>query len=74
MPCFNMNDLNKKSEKDLAESVVCREIAQEVMRFGVNQTQLRTIIKLLALELDNNSMMKEICNAIESSNKTKMTF
>jgi len=72
--CFNMKNSNNRNEKDLAESVVCREITQEIVRFGVSQDQLRKIIKLLAFELDDNSMMKEICNAIEGSNKTKLTF
>jgi len=69
-----MKNSNNRNEKDLAESVVCREITQEIVRFGVSQDQLRKIIKLLAFELDDNSMMKEICNAIEGSNKTKLTF
>ena len=67
-----MNDTN---EKDLAESVVCREITQEILRFGVSQSQIRKIIKLLALELDDNAMMKKICQTVTSDdNKTNLTF
>ena len=67
--------MKDKSEKDLAESVVCREITQEIIRFGVSQDQLRRIIKLLALELDDNAMMKKICTTVDgSSTKHKLTF
>ncbi len=70
--CFSVV-MKDRSEKDLAESVVCREITQEILRFGVSQDQLRRIIKLLALELDNNAMMKKICNAVDDSNATNIT-
>ena len=67
--------MKDRNEKDLTESVVCREITQEIVRFGVSQHQLRKIIKLLALELDDNAMMKEICTTVDGgSTKNKLTF
>lgn len=67
--------MNDKNEKDLTESVVCREITQEILRFGVSQSQIRKIIKLLALELDDNAMMKKICQTVsEDDIKTNLTF
>ena len=70
--------MKDKSEKDLTESVMCREITQEILRFGVNQSQIRKIIKLLALELDDNALMKQICQSVDDDSsdsiKTKLTF
>ena len=67
--------MKDRSDKDLTESVVCREITQEIIRFGVSQNQLRKIIKLLALELDDNAMMKKICTTIDGGGtKNKLTF
>ena len=70
--------MKDKNEKDLTESVVCREITQEILKFGVNQAQIRKIIKLLALELDDNALMKQICQSVGNDNvdsvKTKLTF
>lgn len=70
--------MKDKNEKDLTESVVCREITQEILKFGVNQAQIRKIIKLLALELDDNALMKQICQSVGDDSvdsvKTKLTF
>ena len=51
---------NKSHDIDVLDSIKSREIVQEILDFGVNQKQLLTLIKLLALELDNNVAMKEI--------------
>ena len=42
-----------------------RDITQEILRFGVNQEQIRNIINLLALELEDREMMLAINRAIE---------
>ena len=63
-----------RKEKDIADSVVCREILQEILKFGVNQYQMRKLIMFLALELDNNALMKKICSALESENRNKLTL
>ena len=42
-----------------------RDITQEILRFGVNQEQIRSIINLLALELEDREMMLAINRAIE---------
>jgi len=61
-----MNKSNAEhSEKDLADSVVAREIVQEIMKYGVSQYQIKKILKLLAFELEDNSMMRNICDIIE---------
>ena len=35
------------------------------MKYGVSQFQIRKIIKLLALELEDNITMRKICDAVE---------
>lgn len=50
-----------KSEKSLQ----CRQIVSEINNFGISESQKIQIIKLLALELENNSNMKKIVNAID---------
>ena len=41
-----------------------RDITQEILRFGVNQEQIRSIINLLALELEEREMMLAINRAV----------
>ena len=50
--------------KLILESVRSREIVHEILNFGVNQNQIKTIIKLLSLELEDRKMMEEISNII----------
>ena len=63
---------------DAIDSIRCREVVQEILDFGINQKQLLVIIKLLALELENNETMKEITEvanqAIETKNNNKATI
>jgi len=53
--------------EDLLESAASREITQEIMRFGVSQQQIIQVINLLALELEDNNLMKDIRNLITQS-------
>jgi hypothetical protein len=49
-----------ESSKIFQERHQCREIIGEIMKFGVSENQKLRIIYLLSLELENNSLMKEI--------------
>ena len=42
-----------------------RDITQEILRFGVSQTQIVNIIKMLALELEDHQIMRAIGKATE---------
>ena len=44
----------------LKETREARDITQEILRYGVSQNQIRNIIKLLALELDDVDAMRAI--------------
>ena len=63
----------KQSEKiSYLESAKCREIVAEIMRFGVSQDQLLTLIKLLSLELEDRNKMVSINNCIEEVKKNSI--
>ncbi len=53
-------------DKNLIDKIKAREIVSEIMQFGVTQCQIESIIKLLALELDDRDMMLKISNAIST--------
>jgi len=70
--------VSKVNDIDVIDSIKCREIVQEILDFGTNQKQLLVLIKLLAIELENNETMKEITEivnrAIETKNNDKTTI
>jgi hypothetical protein len=49
------------------ESLTARKIVDEILHFGVSQTQLIIIIKLLALELEDLQLMKKIASLVNES-------
>ena len=59
--------VEEEEAEDLLENAAAREITQEIMRFGVSQQQIIQIINLLALELEDNNLMKDIRNLIIQS-------
>lgn len=70
-----MNDLNNNSEQDhnvekddvvwLNDIKKSREIVSEILRFGVNQAQMKSIIGLLAMELEDRELMLNIRSAVD---------
>ena len=56
---------NTKEENDILESAKCRDIIHEILNFGVNQGQIKILIKLLSLELESREMMLQINEALE---------
>ena len=42
----------------------CREIVQEIRKFGISQRQLLYLISLLALELENREIMLALTKAV----------
>ena len=50
-----------KSEKSLQ----CRQIINEINKFGIDECQRVLLIKLLALELENNLNMKKLVNTLD---------
>ncbi len=60
---------DKTVEKDdvvwLNDIKKSREIVQEILKFGVTQTQMKSIIGLLALELEDRELMLSIRSAVD---------
>ena len=56
-----------KEEKSIQDKIKAREIVQTVIEYGVNQKQLEQMIYLLAMELENVSLMKELTQTITQS-------
>jgi hypothetical protein len=53
------------SEKIAKENGIAREIVKEINTFGINDRQRWMIIKLLSLELENVTEMKELSTFID---------
>ena len=56
-----------EEEKLLKDKIKAREIIQTIIEYGVNQIQLEQMIYLLAMELENVSLMKELTKTITQS-------
>jgi len=66
-----MNEEEQNNLKDaiIVDSIKAREIAQEILKFGVNQHQIQKIIKFLALELEARELMLGICALFNSDSE-----
>jgi len=62
-----------KTEKDLLveQSITCREIVKEIMRYGVNEFQKKKVIYLLSLELEDREIMNKIARLVHTSIEDK---
>lgn len=58
----DLKNLSEDDHVDLLKSAVSREVVQEIMNYGVTQEQIIKIINLLALELEDNKLMRSICD------------
>ena len=56
-----------KEEQSIEEKAKAREICQVILDYGVNQNQTKHLIYLLALELEDNNLMKKITNVIKNN-------
>jgi len=66
--------IKKEETQWLNDVKKSREIVTEILRFGVSQEQIKNIIGLLALELEDVQLMKSIRELTEEeeSQKTKI--
>lgn len=55
---------NVETKLSVQKRQECREIVQEIKKFGINQRQLLYLIQLLALELENTAIMRELQKVI----------
>lgn len=65
-----MSDLTKYKnfgvEKDARDAEKAREIVQEILEFGVTQSQILIIINQLALNLENVNHMKQLTQTVRN--------
>ena len=54
-------------EQKIKDKIKAREIVQTILEYGVNQSQLEQMIYLLAMELENVSLMKDLTKTITQS-------
>tara|TARA_B100001287_G_C22499118_1_gene442718 strand:+ start:321 stop:542 length:222 start_codon:yes stop_codon:yes gene_type:complete len=52
--------LDPKNIDDLKSIEKCRNITNEILRYGVNNFEIIKIIDLLSLELEDTSIMKKV--------------
>ncbi len=68
----------KENNHIVLEKVKCRQIVTEILDFGVSQEQIKTIISLLAMELEDRELMLRINNMfsteIEVDDKPQITL
>jgi len=56
------------NEEDLLQDMIqAREIVQTVLEYGVNQAQIEQMIYILAMNLENVALMKELTQSINQS-------
>ena len=60
-------------EQDILDRSKAREIVQTVMNYGVNQAQIKQMIYLLAMELEEVSLLKDITNLIKAESQDANT-
>ena len=65
-------DLTESDQVDILQKSIAREIVQEIMNYGVTQQQILSIINLLALELEDNNMMRSIVDLCKSNKTEKL--
>ena len=63
--------LEREDTDWLLDTKKSRDICQEILRFGVSQMQIRNIINLLALELEDREMMLAINRAVEEEEEER---
>ncbi|MGI9268980.1 MAG: hypothetical protein ACR2PE_00465 [Porticoccus sp.] len=68
----NKKDLTEVEQVDLLKKSISREVVQEIMNYGVTQPQIKHIIYLLSLELEDNNLMRSIVDLFKSSKKEKL--
>ena len=68
----------KNEQKVILDKIKCRNIVKEILDFGVTQEQIKNIINLLALELDDRDLMLKInsmfAKDIEVEDKPQITL
>ena len=60
--------LDPNNVEDLQSIDKCRNIVSEILRFGVRELEIKKIIGLLSLELEDTDCMRSIQSALKKEN------
>ena len=61
--------LDPNNVEDLQSIEKCRNIVSEILRFGVRETEIKKIIWLLSLELEDTECMRNINLVLKENNQ-----
>ena len=68
----DLKNISEAEQVRVLGKSVSREIVQEIMNFGVSQQQIIDVINLLALELEDNNLMRSIVDLCKSNKTEKL--
>ena len=61
--------LDPNNVEDLQSIEKCRNIVSEILRFGVKELEIKKIIGLLSLELEDTNCMRAIQSILKNENQ-----
>ena len=61
--------LDPNNVEDLQSIEKCRNIVSEILRFGVKELEIKKIIGLLSLELEDTNCMRSIQSVLKNENQ-----
>ena len=61
--------LDPNNVEDLQSIEKCRNIVSEILRFGVKELEIKKIIGLLSLELEDTDCMRSIQSVLKNENQ-----
>lgn len=63
--------LNANNPEDLKSLEKCRNIINEIINFGINDSETKKLIELLSLELEDTEFMRKINSLIKEESNIK---
>ena len=61
--------LDPNNIEDLQSIEKCRNIVKEILRFGVKELEIKKVIGLLSLELEDTNCMRSIQSALKNEDR-----
>ena len=65
--------LSPDKVEDLRSIEKCREITNEILRYGVTELEIIKLIDILSLELENTDIMRKIQRVIKNNDQIEET-
>lgn len=63
--------LSPDKVEDLRSIEKCREITNEILRYGVSELEILKLIDILSLELENTDIMRKIQSVIKNNDQVE---